>query len=174
MFRKLRFGPCRQEQSIGAIHFAFHCIYYRDLRIFLQTFTPGQDRTGDVQRARLRWPQDHGCLRKANPASHSCSNLLPLETSRAASHIEPPKFAFRPPILAELHGAAPGIEPGACRARSENHDTRPSSHVLTHTQVDIEVGRAELPAVVASAVAFTPPYNCDPPSVPDHSGRLNS
>jgi len=38
----------------GAMHLAFHCNSYRDLMMFLQTFTLGQDRTGDLQGARLR------------------------------------------------------------------------------------------------------------------------
>jgi len=72
-------------------------------------------------------------LRKASPALQSCNNLLPLAKSRAASHSEPPNFAFDLPVLAELHGAAPGIEPGASRARGENHDSRPRIQVPVDT-----------------------------------------
>jgi len=81
----------------------------------------------------LRFTATMGASGKLVRRCNRASFFLPLVKSRAASHIEPPKFAFRPPILAELHGAAPGIEPGACRARSENHDTRPSSQVLVDT-----------------------------------------
>ncbi len=53
--RKLCFGPCRQEERIGANHFAFHGdgISYRDLTTLLHNFTLGQDRIGDLQGARL-------------------------------------------------------------------------------------------------------------------------
>ena len=38
----------------GARHFAFHGISRRDLIMLLQTFTVGQDRSGDLQVSRLR------------------------------------------------------------------------------------------------------------------------
>ena len=38
----------------GAIHFVFHCISFRDMIMLLQTFILGQDRTGDLQGARLK------------------------------------------------------------------------------------------------------------------------
>ena len=46
--------------------------------------------------------------------------------------------------------AAPGIEPGASRARSENHATRPSSQMLTNTTPQT---KSEAPAAGATAEA---------------------
>jgi hypothetical protein len=152
VFRKLRFGPCRQEESIGAIHFAFHCISHRYLIISLQTFTPGQGRAGDLQRARLRWPQDHGCLLKANPASHSCNNLLPLVKSRAASHSEPPNFAFRLQMFAELYGPAPGI--GHQGEAAGGGARRKQTLVVQHFRIPQKTSRGEGTAILLTRVGI--------------------